>query len=188
MKVKPEINSVEGFYSPAESTQIFQSLQQDHDWPENRYSFGGRQFVLPRLQTWHADNGIRYSYSNNLLETRTWTPLLLSIRSKVEAFLAGSFNAVLVNYYRDGDDHVGWHADDEPELGEKPLIASLTFGAERHFEFKHKRSAESGHLVLRNGSLLIMQPAFQHHWLHSVPMATGVCCGRINLTFRQVVM
>lgn len=188
MTLKPEIECIDGFYDKAESGQILQRLQHDHHWPENRYLYGGRQFVLPRLQTWHADHGIRYSYSNNLLETRPWTPLLLSIRSKVETFLASSFNAVLVNYYRDGEDHVGWHADDEPELGEQPLIASLTFGAERRFEFKHKDSPEKGYVVLRNGTLLVMQPSFQHHWLHRVPKAGEVGDGRINLTFRQVIM
>jgi alkylated DNA repair dioxygenase AlkB len=188
MPVKPEIECIDGFYSTLESEPIFRHFQQDHAWPDNRYSYGGRQFVLPRLQTWHADAGIRYSYSNNLLETRAWTPILLMIRAKVEAFLAVSFNAVLVNYYRDGEDYVGWHADDEPELGKQPLIASLTLGAERRFEFKRKHSAENGYLVLRNGTLLVMQPAFQHQWLHRVPKAHDVGTGRINLTFRQVVM
>lgn len=188
MKVKPEFELIDGYYSTFESKQIFRHFQQEHDWPENRYSYGGRQFVLPRLQTWHADAGIRYSYSNNLLETRDWTPLLLSIRAKIEAFLAAPFNAVLVNYYRDGKDYVGWHADDEAELGEQPLIASLTFGAERCFEFKHKYSSESGSVLLRNGTLLIMSPKFQHQWLHRVPKANDVDTGRINLTFRKVVM
>ena len=188
MVVKPDIECLDGFYPPAESVKIFKNLQHQHAWPENRYSYGGREFVLPRLQTWHADAGIRYSYSNNLLETRAWTPLLLTIRARVEAFLGTAFNAVLVNYYRDGEDHVGWHADDEVELGPQPLIASLSFGAERRFEFKHKREAESGSLVLHDGSLLIMQASFQHQWLHSVPKANELDAGRINLTFRRVLM
>jgi alkylated DNA repair dioxygenase AlkB len=188
MSSQPEIASIEGFYSAAECENIFRHLQRDHDWPDNCYHYGGRQFVLPRLQTWHADAGIRYSYSNNLLETRAWTPMLQTIRTRIAGYLATSFNAVLVNYYRDGDDHVGWHADDEPELGPQPLIASLSFGAVRRFEFKHKQHAESGHLLLTNGSLLIMQPTFQHHWLHCVPKTEQCDTGRINLTFRQVVM
>jgi alkylated DNA repair dioxygenase AlkB len=188
MVIKPEIECFDGFYDATDSERILQQFLQEHHWPDNRYQHGGRQFILPRLQTWHADDGIRYSYSNNLLETRPWTPLLQSIRSKVETFLANSFNAVLVNYYRNGDDHVGWHADDELELGEQPLIASLTFGAERRFEFKHKNSAEKGYVSLGSGSLLIMQPSFQHHWLHRVPKADDVGNGRINLTFRQVLM
>lgn len=188
MATKPDIEQIAGFYQPAESDQILRYFQQEHDWPENRYRYSGRQFVLPRLQTWHADANIRYNYSNNLLETRAWTPLLLAIRTKVELFLANSFNAVLVNYYRGGEDHVGWHADDEPELGKQPLIVSLSFGAERRFEFKHKLSSKTGSVVLSQGSLLIMQPSFQHLWLHRVPKTHDVCAGGINLTFRQVVI
>lgn len=184
----PDIHWIDGFYQPADSERLLRHFLHEHPWPENRYDYGGRHFVLPRLQTWHADNGIRYSYSNNLLVTRDWTPLLLTIRAKVEAYLATSFNAVLVNYYRDGDDYVGWHADDELELGDSPLIASLTFGAERRFEFKHKQDAERGSIQLRAGTLLVMQPSFQQLWLHRVPKADDVHGGRINLTFRQVVM
>jgi alkylated DNA repair dioxygenase AlkB len=139
------------------------------------------------LQTWHADPGIVYSYSNNLLQTRPWTPLLSGIRSKVEVLLNYRFNSVLVNLYRTGEDYVGWHADNEPELGSQPFIASLTFGAERQFAFRHKKSSEQGRLLLRSGSLLVMQPDFQHHWLHSVPIEKSLAQGRINLTFRKVV-
>ena len=188
VSIKPEIECFEGFYQPDESEQIYQTLKQHHVWPDNRYCYAGRQFVLPRLQTWHADKGIRYSYSNNLLETKAWTPLLLTIRSKVEAFVKTSFNAVLVNYYRDGEDHVGWHADDEAELGEQPLIASLSFGVTRRFEFKAKNDSDSGGILLQSGALLIMQPAFQHNYLHRIPKSASVINGRINLTFRQVVM
>jgi alkylated DNA repair dioxygenase AlkB len=131
--------------------------------------------------------GIRYSYSNNLLETRSWSPLLLEIRAKVETFLNYAFNSVLVNWYRNGEDYVGWHSDNEPELGEQPFIASLTFGAERVFEFRHKKSLQQGQVLLRSGTLLIMQPNFQHDWLHSIPIDKRVQEGRINLTFRKVV-
>jgi alkylated DNA repair dioxygenase AlkB len=94
---------------------------------------------------------------------------------------------VLVNWYRNGEDYVGWHSDNEPELGEQPFIASLTFGAERVFEFRHKKSLQQGQVLLRSGMLLIMQPNFQHDWLHSVPIDKRVQEGRINLTFRKVV-
>ncbi len=188
MVAEPDIETIDGFYDAPESARIFQHFQQAHHWPENRYGYGGRQFILPRLQTWHADAGIRYSYSNNLLVTTAWTPLLLAIRAKLEAYVAASFNAVLANYYRDGQDHVGWHADDEPELGTQPLIASLSFGAERRFEFKHKHRPDSGHVLLKPGTLLIMRPSFQQYWLHRVPKAGQISTGRINLTFRRVIM
>jgi alkylated DNA repair dioxygenase AlkB len=182
-----ELAVIDGFYDAVESERLYQRLLHEQNWPDNHYIVAGRQFTLPRLQTWYADTGIRYSYSNNLLETRSWSPLLLEIRAKVEAFLNFSFNSVLVNLYRNGEDYVGWHCDNEPELGEQPFIASLTFGAERVFEFRHKKSLQQGQLLLRSGTLLIMQPNFQHDWLHSVPLDKRLQAGRINLTFRKVV-
>lgn len=166
---------------------IYQRLLNEQDWPDNRYLVAGRQFQLPRLQTWHADPGIVYSYSNNLLQTRPWSPLLSEIREKIEKYLGFAFNSVLVNLYRDGQDYVGWHADDEAELGEEPVIASLTFGAERRFAFRHKKTLEQGQINLSSGSLTIMYPAFQHLWLHSVPTDPTLEEGRINLTFRNVI-
>jgi alkylated DNA repair dioxygenase AlkB len=183
----PELEIIEDFYDTAECDRIYRHFLHEHLWPDNRYAVAGRQFTLPRLQTWHADPGIRYSYSNNLLQTRPWTPLLSGIRAKIEAFLNFPFNSVLVNLYRNGDDYVGWHSDNEPELGEQPFIASLTFGTERQFEFRHKKSSENGRILLRSGTLLLMQPAFQHHWLHSIPVDQSVTEGRVNLTFRKVV-
>lgn len=182
-----ELELIEAFYSASESERLYQRLLREQNWPDNRYTVAGRQFTLPRLQTWHADPGIVYSYSNNLLQTRPWTPLLYAIRAKIEDLLNYRFNSVLVNLYRNGEDYVGWHADNEPELGDRPFIASLTFGAERQFAFRHKQSFEQGQVLLRSGSLLVMQPDFQHHWLHSIPMQKNVSRGRINLTFRKVL-
>ncbi|MGR8934230.1 MAG: alpha-ketoglutarate-dependent dioxygenase AlkB family protein [Gammaproteobacteria bacterium] len=181
-----ELRIIEGFYDAAQSSRLYRRLLQEQNWPDNRYTVAGRQFILPRLQTWHADPGIVYSYSNNLLETRAWTPLLTAIKTRIERYLHYSFNSVLVNLYRNGEDYVGWHADNEPELGAQPLIASLTVGAERRFAFRRKHASECGSLLLSSGSLLIMLPDFQHHWLHSVPIDKSVTQGRINLTFRKV--
>jgi len=182
-----ELEVIEDFYAVADCERIYHRLLQEQNWPDNHYIVAGRQFTLPRLQTWHADPGIKYSYSNNLLETRSWTSLLSDIRAKIELCLDFSFNSVLVNWYRNGEDHVGWHADNERELGEQPFIVSLTFGAERLFEFRNKKSLESGSMLLRNGTLLIMRPNFQRHWLHSVPIEKNLMAGRINLTFRKVI-
>lgn len=181
------LSLIAGFYPAAQCRQIYQRLVTEQNWPDNHYLVAGRQFTLPRLQTWHADPGIVYSYSNNLLETRPWSPLLTELRQQLEGYLQAGFNAVLVNYYRDGDDYVGWHADDEPELGPQPLIASLSFGASRQFAYRQKKSARHGSLLLSDGSLLVMQPEFQHHWLHSVPGSAEPVGGRINLTFRKVL-
>ncbi|WP_415878434.1 alpha-ketoglutarate-dependent dioxygenase AlkB family protein [Methylomonas sp. TEB] len=182
-----ELRIIRDFYDAAESDAIYRRLLQEQNWPDNCYSVAGREFTLPRLQTWHADPGIVYSYSNNLLKTRPWTPLLSDIRQKIEQFLNFSFNSVLVNLYRNGDDYVGWHADNEAELGPQPFITSLTLGATRQFAFRHKKTAESGSILLTSGMLLIMQPDFQHHWLHSIPVDQKLTQGRINLTFRRVI-
>jgi alkylated DNA repair dioxygenase AlkB len=186
MPVTPEFTVINQFYDSDSSLAIYQQLVREQNWPDNCYQFAGRQFVLPRLQTWHADAGIRYSYSNNLLESRPWTPLLLEIRAKVEQYLGYDFNSVLVNWYRNGDDYVGWHADDEPELREQAFIASLSFGAERLFAYRAKKHQVAGQISVSNGMLLIMSASFQQHWLHSVPKDETVTAGRINLTFRRV--
>jgi len=181
----PELEYIPDFFDAEESKLLFNSFQ-SRQWPSNHYEYSGRQFVLPRLQTWHADAGIRYSYSNNLLKTTPWTPVLLEIRVKLEQYLNYRFNSVLANYYRDGHDFVGWHADDEAELGEAPLIASVTFGSPRWFAYKQKRTGLTGGFILQSGSLLVMKPEFQRHWWHSVPKDDRVSAGRINLTFRRV--
>jgi len=166
---------------------VFERLRAGQHWPDNHYEVFGRRFSLPRLQTWHADDGIVYSYSDNLLETRPWSPLLTDIRRRVEGSLQRPFNAVLVNYYRDGGDFVGWHSDDEEELGAEPVIASLSLGCAREFLFRRRgEERAAGGVLLEAGSLLVMQPEFQLHWQHSVPACPGRE-GRINLTFRHVL-
>jgi len=176
-------------FCPAETGWTrYQRLLAEQNWPDNRYQFAGREFVLPRLQTWHADAGIRYSYSNNLLLTRPWTALLSEIRAEIETFLGIGFNSVLVNCYRNGEDYVGYHADNEAELGEQPWIASLSFGTTRTFAFRHKKTAEQQSIQLDHGDLLLMHPAFQHNWFHSIPLEPNITQSRINLTFRLVVL
>ncbi|TGD73675.1 alpha-ketoglutarate-dependent dioxygenase AlkB [Mangrovimicrobium sediminis] len=183
----PALSLLRGFLDDATSDSLYRRLRQEQAWPDNHYEVFGRRFTLPRLQTWHADAGIVYSYSDNLLVTRPWSALLSDLRQRVQGRLGAAFNAVLVNYYRDGDDYVGWHSDDERELGAQPLIASLSLGAPREFQFRRKgEGAAAGSVLLESGSLLVMEPAFQHDWQHCVPrVAAGE--GRINLTFRLVL-
>lgn len=182
-----QLNCREQFYSAAEAAELYQQLCAQQNWPDNHYTVAGRVFTLPRKQTWHADEGIVYSYSNNLLVTRPWSELLTSIRQQVEAAVNFQFNSVLVNWYRNGEDYVGWHADDEAELGPSPLIASLSLGAARTFSYKHKKLNVTGSVLLTSGSLLVMQPSFQHEWLHAVLAEPHVREGRINMTFRRVL-
>lgn len=186
-QAQPALECIEQFYSLEESAELYKWLVLQQQWPDNHYSLAGRTFTLPRKQTWHADPGIHYSYTNNLLKTRPWTPLLSQLRQSIQAHLKCEFNSVLVNCYRNGDDYVGWHADDEAELGPNPLIVSLSLGARRTFAYQHKQLNLTGSLSLSSGSLLIMQPSFQHHWLHAVLPEPAVQQGRINLTFRRVL-
>ncbi|HRH76498.1 MAG TPA: alpha-ketoglutarate-dependent dioxygenase AlkB [Cellvibrionaceae bacterium] len=186
-QVQPAIECIEQFYSLEESAELYKLLVLQQQWPDNHYSLAGRTFTLPRKQTWHADPGIHYSYSNNLLKTRPWTPLLTQLRHSIQTYLNFEFNSVLVNWYRNGEDYVGWHADDEAELGPNPLIASLSLGASRTFSYKHKYQNITGNIQLTSGSLLIMQPSVQHQWQHAVLPEPEITEGRINMTFRRVL-
>jgi alkylated DNA repair dioxygenase AlkB len=131
---------------------------------------------------------VRYTYSGVTLEARPWTAELQDIRSQVEAAAGISFNAVLLNQYRDGKDSVGWHSDDEPDLGTNPVIASVSFGGTRRFIMRHKTrdDIDRVELALGHGSMLIMGGATQHHWQHHVPRTARPVGTRVNLTFRLV--
>ena len=184
--VNGEISHYPGFYSALAADQFLHDLLNNHHWPNSNYVVEGRRFSLPRQQSWHADEGVVYSYSNNLLVTRPWTSVLTTIRQEIQKVLGCQFNSVLVNLYRNGDDYVGWHADDEVELGVNPVIASLSFGATRKFSYKSTAADNAGDLHLRHGDLLVMEAGFQSQWLHSVPPDCQVINPRINLTFRYV--
>lgn len=174
-------------YTPMQRQQLLSTLINEVDWGDDFHMIYGRRFDIPRLQAWFADPGIRYSYSNNLLKTQSWMEPLLTIKQDIEAMTAQRFNAVLLTYYRNGLDHVGWHADDEEELGEAPVIASFSLGEKRQFHFRHKTDRISDSLLLEDGDLLLMHPNFQQQWQHCAPAEKVICKPRINLTFRLVV-
>lgn len=174
-------------YSAEKCSELLATLINVVDWGDDFHIIHGRRFNIPRLQAWYADPGIRYSYSNNLLITQTWIEPLLSMKQDIEKITAQHFNAVLLTYYRNGLDHVGWHADDEEELGDAPVIASLSLGEKRQFHFRHKTNKIKDGISLDNGDLLVMHPNFQDQWQHCAPIEKDVEKPRINLTFRQVV-
>lgn len=156
-------------------------------WEQEEILIFGERRRVPRLVAWHGDPGTTYAYSGTSHEPRPWTPELEAIRDRVECLAGHSFNAVLLNLYRDGRDGMGWHADDEPELGPDPVIASVSLGATRRFRLKHRRNrAEPVTLELGHGSLLLMAGATQRHWLHAVPKTATPVGERINLTFRRI--
>jgi alkylated DNA repair dioxygenase AlkB len=165
---------------------LLASLRGGIDWqPEHVVIFGQRRLV-PRLVAWHGDPDAHYTYSGTDHAPRPWTPELHELREIAETLTGQRYNSVLLNLYRDGRDGMGWHADDEPELGRDPAIASFSLGATRRFRLRHRRRKQVVDLELEHGSLLSMMGETQHHYLHSVPKTARPVGERINLTFRQV--
>jgi alkylated DNA repair dioxygenase AlkB len=175
------------FLSDVETIDVFESLK-SLPWKQNQVRIFNKWHLTPRLESLHGIENTTYSYSGQTLTTLPFTPLLSSLKSKVEQITQQEFNVVLVNYYRNGQDSNGWHADNEPELGRNPTIASLSLGAERRFDFKHMKTGEKMELILENGSLLLMSGTMQHFWKHQIAKTKKVNGGRINLTFRKIVI
>jgi alkylated DNA repair dioxygenase AlkB len=177
----------EQFFSAIDSEHIYSELLNQTPWRQDSITLFGKTMLVPRLTAWHGDPGKSYTYSGITMEPEPWTPTLMMIKNAIESVCGVSFNSVLINLYRDGNDSVAWHSDDEPELGENPILASVSFGATRRFAFKHKRNP---HLRvsfdLSAGSLLIMGGATQHYWFHQVPKTSRNVAPRINLTFRII--
>jgi alkylated DNA repair dioxygenase AlkB len=186
-----DVRYAQGWLSHAVSDELLERLLQEVTWERHRLRMFGREVEAPRLSCWIGDSGAVYVYSRSRFEPRPWTPVMLSLRERVEHSCQARFNSVLANLYRDGQDSMGWHSDDEPELGAQPIIASLSLGAERRFRFR-RRASQGRHagppvgLVLGHGSLLCMAGNTQRLYQHDLPKSTGVSAPRINLTFRWV--
>lgn len=174
-------------FTPGEADRLFHRLRRI-DWRQEHIVLYGQRRALPRLTAWHGDPGTTYTYSGLTAVASPWLPVLLEIRARIERVSGAAFNSVLLNLYRDGADSVSWHADDEPELGRNPVIGSVSLGASRVFQMKHKKQRNlKQSIVLEHGSFLLMQGATQHYWVHQVPKARGASGERINLTFRRVL-
>ena len=166
----------------------FQQLAEAVCWRQDLIRMYGREQPIPRLNAWYGDAGADYAYSGIELQPQPWFPLLASLRDRVAATVSADFNSVLVNWYRDGNDSVGWHSDDETELGPSPLIASVSLGATRRFSLRHKCQAQLRYRIdLAGGSLLVMRPGMQRFWQHQLAKSTRPVAGRINLTFRRIM-
>ncbi|KQQ88358.1 alpha-ketoglutarate-dependent dioxygenase AlkB [Massilia sp. Leaf139] len=170
---------------PLSNAEVFERLLHETPWREESVIVFGKRHLQPRLTAWYGDAS--YTYSGLRLEPLPWTPLLMEIRAAVEAACGEAFNSVLLNRYRNGRDSMGMHSDNEPELGEEPAIASLSFGATRTFILKHKNNRQSLRLPLEDGSLLLMRGQLQRYWLHGINKSALPLGERINLTFRYVV-
>lgn len=177
----PNFFEEEGVY------EIFEQLKHTILWKQDKMKIYGKMVNFPRLTSWYADGDQTYTYSGVVNTPIPFTPLLIKIKEAAEQQCGKQFNAALLNYYRHGGDSMGWHSDDETELSGNPVIASVSFGATRAFQFKHKeqKSAKVS-IALNNGSLLIMQGQTQHHWLHQVPKIGKEYGPRINITFRDI--
>ena len=177
----------EQFLDPDFAVRAFDELLRTNAWEEHDIVVFGQRHREPRLSTWHADGGKEYEYSGLLRTPLPLTPLLNDIRSRCESMSGASFNSVLVNLYRDGNDGVGWHADNEAVNGREPTIASVSLGATRRFDLRHRESKETVKVDLHSGSLLVMSGLSQHCWVHQVAKTKQVVRPRINLTFRRVL-
>jgi alkylated DNA repair dioxygenase AlkB len=166
--------------------QLFQLLEKETPWAEEDVVIFGKAYKQPRLIAWYGEHA--YSYSGSQLQPKPWTETLLMIKKMVEERTGKTFNSVLVNYYRNNRDGMGFHSDDEEELGSQPVIASLSLGVARRFVFKHRfrKDVADVQIPLESGSLLLMQGDTQTNWKHGVPKETKPCGPRINLTFRNI--
>jgi alkylated DNA repair dioxygenase AlkB len=174
---------------PEEAARLFDELRHTIDWQQESILMFGRRVPVPRLVAWHGDPGTSYTYSGTLHRPMPWTPPLVRIRDRAAELCGARFNAVLLNLYRDGRDGMGWHADDEPELGRDPVIASVSLGSTRRFCLRHrKRRNVKLDVPLPHGSLLCMSGTTQHHWVHALPKTRAAVGERINLTFRLVAL
>ena len=169
-----------------DSTAVMNTLVSEVEWETHTIRMFGKEYLQPRLVAWFGDAGSEYSYSGLKMNVRDWVEPVGSLKSIVEERAGTTFNSVLINYYRDGGDKVGWHRDDEPELGSEPTIASLSIGATRRFKFRHLASREVVSVELPTGSLVVMSGLSQACWEHEVPRQSSVKEARLNLTFRKV--
>jgi len=176
-------------FGAIEADALFANLLANLPWRQEHLRIAGKLRAIPRLQCWMGDRASEYGYSGVRLTPCPWHESVQRIHDRVTELSGIRFNSALINYYRDGRDSVAWHADDEAELGEAPVIASVSLGAQRVFELKqkHQRPAKKYQLLLQNGSLLIMGGGMQKHWLHQLPKVRGLEAARINLTFRNIV-
>lgn len=170
-----------------EASQYFGLLMQNIQWKNDDLVFFGKHVTTKRKVAWYGDSEYLYTYSNTTKRALAWTKELSELKQIVEKYAGTKFNSCLLNLYHNGNEGMGWHSDDEESLGKNNnTIASLSFGAERKFSFKHKRTKQTISVVLEHGSLLVMKGATQSNWLHCLPKSKTITQPRINLTFRAI--
>ncbi|HNP18502.1 MAG TPA: alpha-ketoglutarate-dependent dioxygenase AlkB [Fulvivirga sp.] len=183
-----EVNYYGKIINPALSAQYLEYLLNDIAWKHDEAKIMGKHIITKRKVAWYGDDNFNYTYSNTTKQALPWTNELIELKKIVEATTNTVFNSCLLNLYHDGSEGMAYHSDDEKTLGRNTAIGSLSFGAERKFLFKHKRTKQGVSIVLEHGSLLVMKGATQTNWLHRLPPTTKVTRPRVNLTFRTIVI
>lgn len=177
-----------GFIDSQTSDRLLQQFIKEAPWKQSTQKMWDKEYLTPRLTSWHGDTGTDYSVSGKIANPNPWTPGLLMLKEKVEAAAGICFNSVLLNYYRDGNDSVAWHSDRESILGEHPIIASLSFGQVRSFDIRNKADHSKHYSVkLKHGSFLLMKANLQENWEHRIAKSVKPMKARVNLTFRLVI-
>ena len=181
------VNYYGEIFGTLENQHYFERLLNNIAWKHDEVIIYGKHIVTKRKAAWYGSSDYKYTYSNITKSALNWTKELLELNTVVEKTCGVSFNSCLLNLYHNGEEGMAWHSDDERSLGKDITIASLSFGAERKFCFKHKITKTTVPIMLGNGSLLVMKGATQTNWLHSLPKTKKVVSPRINLTFRNIV-
>jgi alkylated DNA repair dioxygenase AlkB len=176
-----------GIFNADESAVLLEKFISTVPWKQEDIQMYGKVLKTPRLTAWYGDNDKDYTFSGTKYSPIPWTEELLKIKNRIEPIAGIHFNSVLLNYYRNANDSVAWHSDDEYELGVNPIIASVSFGQVRRFDIRHKQEHNRKYSIyLENGSLLLMKGNLQHLWEHRIPKSTQIMKERVNLTFRVI--
>lgn len=181
------VNYYGQLFSEEEATNYYHKLFDEIEWKNDEAIIFGKKIITKRKVAWYGEKQFEYTYSNITKRALLWTEDLIKLKSIVEKSCNETFNSCLLNLYHNGDEGMAWHSDGEKDLKKNGAIASLTFGAERKFSFKHKVTNEKIDLTLEHGSLLIMAGSTQTNWLHRLPPTKRILTPRINLTFRTII-
>lgn len=182
-----ELHLLAHWLGEAEADALLGALREQVAWETHRIKLFGKEHDSPRLSCWIGDPGASYVYSRARFEPRPWPEALAALRRRIDAASGVAMNSVLANLYRSGQDAMGWHSDDEAELGARPMIASLSLGGTRRFRFRHRSDhSKTFALELAHGSLLLMSGDTQANWQHSLPRTARPVAPRLNLTFRRI--
>jgi alkylated DNA repair dioxygenase AlkB len=188
LPIQGEVYLMPAFFSAEESAGLMQRLADEVAWTQEPIRIFGKEVMQPRLTAWYGDADKSYTYSGITMQPQPWSEVLMIIKERIEAAAQHRFSSALLNLYRNGQDSMGWHRDNEKQLGINPVIASVSFGVTRTFKLRHYEQKDLQRSInLTNGSLLLMRGETQHYWEHAVPKTARVNGPRINLTFRKLL-